>query len=207
MSLSCYPSRVSQVATVRTDATPGEVLGAIKAALPDAPQMALAIIAAQSGVETANWSPDGFKNFNLGNITVGPNSSQDWMVQGSNPLHFAAYSSLKEGAQAMVDWLRTRGALGAAYAGSVANYVGALRRGCYLGCVGQGSTTEQDYINYEAGINARLPRLLATTPILPQSLPKQLIAAGAILAVAGATAYAIDDSLFRAAWRKLKRLL
>jgi hypothetical protein len=35
----------------------------------------------------------------------------------------------------------------------------------------------------------------------------QVVAGGAVLAVAGATAYAIDDSLFRAAWRKFKRWL
>lgn len=156
---------MGQVASVLTPATAGQVIGALMAA--GLSRTAANIAAAQSADETASWT--AMHNWNVGNVTVGSTSSADWMLQGSNPIHFASYGSLLDGAKAMVNWLQTRNV---PLTGDITAYVNALRTGCYLGCIGNtdatGHTVSQtDYTNYQAAIQRFLPAMEAATPIAP----------------------------------------
>jgi hypothetical protein len=151
---------MGQVASVLTPATAGQVIGALMAA--GLTRTAANVAAAQSADETAAWA--AMHNWNMGNITVPSPSTADWMLQGSNPLHFASYASLLDGAKAMVNWLQTRNV---PLTGDIPSYVAALQAHCYLGCVGSGTVTQTDYTNYQAAINRYLPTMEAATPISP----------------------------------------
>jgi hypothetical protein len=181
---------MGQVATITTRASAAEVLGGILAALPQgAPQIAGAIITAQSADETASWT--AMHNWNVGNVTTANPNVDDWMLQGSNPIKFRAFPDLASGAAAMVAWLSTRGVLPFAYAGDIAGYVGQLAAHCYLGCIGNtdptGHTVSQDdYNNYQAAIAARTNSYLAITPIYPPSASKGPTNAGAALILGAA---------------------
>jgi hypothetical protein len=158
---------MSQVDAVRTLAVAGQVIGALMAA--GVSREAANIIASQSADETASWK--AMYNWNLGNITAVGN--EDYVIESSsNSGHFRAYGSILDGAQAMVDWVTSHGALSAAEDNDVASYVQVLAQHCYLGCIGQtdqtGHTVSQaDYDNYQINISSRLPAMQAATPIAP----------------------------------------
>jgi hypothetical protein len=159
-----------QVATIRTPATAAQMLGALQWALGgNAPQIAVAMIAAQSAVETASWH--AMNNWNAGNIT--PTASQaasgQWMDQGIHGMRYIAYGSLLAGAAGMVAFLRSRGLLPFAFAGNLAGYSAQLETVGYLGRIGQtdptGHTVSQaDYDAYQRAMGQLIPKLLATTP-------------------------------------------
>jgi hypothetical protein len=195
----------SQLQAVNTPATAAQVMGALAAAMGTTQQEAVAIVAGQSAVETANWG-GGLWNYNLGNLTA--SSGQNYVMQGSLSLHFQAFDSLTDGAAAMVAWLSSRGALPYALNGDLAGYVAALAKGCYLGCIGNqaqqsdGSTravTQQDYNNYQAGIQARINSLgLLTIPIPQGNSLLPAVAAAAAIAAGGAI---LTYLIHREGWR------
>jgi hypothetical protein len=174
---------MSQVTAVRTPATAGEIIGAIMAA--GVSRDAANIVASQSADETASWK--AMWNWNLGNVTA--SGSQDYVIESStNPGHFRAFSNIADGAQAMVDWLTSRGALPFAESGDVAGYVQQLAKGCYLGCIGQTDQTghvvsQTDYDNYKANISGRLASLRGVVPVAPGwGLTKTVLFAGGLAA-------------------------
>jgi len=176
---------MGQVEAVRTPATAGQVIGALMAA--GLSRDAANIVASQSADETANWQ--AMWNWNPGNVTA--SGSQDYVIQSSsNPGHFRAFSTLLEGAQAMVGWLQAKGAIAAAESGNISAYVAALAAGCYLGCIGNtdqtGHTVSQtDYDNYQAAITSRLPAMRAAIPVAPTWSTTKLVAVCGALAAAG----------------------
>lgn len=171
-------------------------MGAFAVAMPNANQQAVAIVAGQSALETANWS--AMWNWNAGNLTT---NGGTYVLQGKLSLHFQAFDSMQDGAAAMVAWLSTRGALPYALQGDLQGYVQALAKGCYLGCIGQvaqqsdGSSravTQGDYDTYRAGIQGRITQLGLLSIPLPaagMSFGTALAAGAAIVAVGGAFAY------------------
>jgi hypothetical protein len=181
---------MGQVSAVLTPATAGHVIGALMAAGLTRDEANLA--AAQSADETASWR--AMRNWNLGNITV-VNSSVDWMLQGTNPLHFASYGSILDGAKAMVAWLTANNV---PLDSGIPAYVAALQRGCYLGCLPpKGTATQVDYDNYQAAITRFLPQMQAAVPVAPGwSVPKTVLVAFAVAAGGYVLAAAVD----RQAW-------
>jgi hypothetical protein len=189
-----------QVPTVKTTATPAQVLGALASVFGGgAPKVALAIAAAQSGVETADWRL--MHNWNLWNITPSAHQLSQgiaWMNQGL-PMKYIAYGSLLAGAVDVRSWAQHRGYYASLYAGDLDGYMSRLRATCFLGCIGNTDptghlVTQADYDAYRAGIAGRIPKLLATTPavIAPQGWTTgQKVAAGlGVAALAAGAAYA-----------------
>jgi hypothetical protein len=178
---------MGQVNAVLTSATAGQAIGALMAAGLSRDEANLA--AAQSADETASWKY--MRNWNLGNITTAdPNA--DWMIQSStNPLHFASYSSLLDGAKAMVSWLSSHNI---PLDSGIAAYVAALQQGCYLGCLPPGGTaTQTDYDNYQAAITRFLPQMQAAVPVAPAwTIPKTFWVAAAIIAGGYVVSAAVD---------------
>jgi hypothetical protein len=145
------------------------------------------VIAAQSADETASWKY--MYNWNPGNVTA--SGSEDYDIESSsNSGHFQAFSSLADGAAAMVSWVTTRGALPFAESGDVAGYVQKLAEHCYLGCIGStdqtGHTVDQtDYDNYQAAISGRLPEMRAAVAVAPGwSTQKTIVVVGSLAALA-----------------------
>lgn len=195
----------SQLQAVQTPATAAQVMGALAAAMGTSEQKAVAIVAGQSAVETANWR-GGLWNFNLGNLAAG--SGQNYVQQGSLAMHFQAFDSLTDGAAAMVSWLTSRGALPFALNGDLTGYVGALAKGCYLGCIGKqaeqsdGTTravTQADYDAYQAGIQGRINSLgLLAIPIPQGDSLFPAIAAAGVIAAAG---FVATHLIHREGWK------
>ena len=178
---------MGQVNAVLTPSTAGQAIGALMAAGLTRDEANLA--AAQSADETASWKY--MRNWNLGNITTA-DPGADWMIQSStNPLHFASYGSLLEGAKAMVGWLQSHNI---PLDGSIADYVTALQQSCYLGCLPpNGTATQADYDNYQAAINGFLPKMQAAAPVAPGwSIPKTFWVAAAIVAGGYVVSAAVD---------------
>ena len=187
-----------QYAAQRTPISAPQALGILQAALPPGTSArALAIVAAQSDVETAAWAAMWLWNF--GNITAV--SGQDYQILPGLTGSFRAYAAPIDGAADYVRWLSTRGVLPYALTGDVAGYVGALRAGCYLGCIGQtdqrGHTVSQsDYDAYQSAISARMARYETMVPIpysAGLSVGQALLAGASLLAIGGAVAYFISD--------------
>ncbi len=125
------------------------------------PRAALAMVAAQSAVETDAWR--AMWRWNFGNVTAA--GAQDYQILPGNPLHFRAFASPTAGAAAMVAWLARRGCLPYAEAGDLDGFVAALERSCYLGCLPpSGSASQADYDSYRRAIAARMRELSGVTP-------------------------------------------
>jgi len=185
---------MSQVDAVRTPATAGQVIGALMAA--GISRTAANILASQSADETASWQ--AMYNWNLGNVTA--SGSDDYVIESSsNSGHFRAFGSILDGAQAMVDWVTSRGARAAAENGDVASYVQALAQHCYLGCIGQTDQTghvvsQSDYDTYQANISSRLPAMQAAAPVAPPwSMTKMVAVVGGLAAIAFVAAAAREN--------------
>jgi hypothetical protein len=110
----------------------------------------------QSALETGSWGRSLIQN-NLGFVTTA-SPGDDYFVKGSNPLHFAAYGTLGQGALAMMRVLARDGALVHADAGDLSSYVASLQAGCYVGC------DPGVYPSYEADIASLMQQLVSTQP-------------------------------------------
>lgn len=133
--LDRVPGIVGGATGTRTPATSAQVTAALTAA--GCPDASLALVRAQSAFETAAWQ--AMWNWNLGNITT---FGKDYVILPGNPLHFARYASLQDGANAYVGYLRGHGLLGIS---DLASYVDRLQAINYAG-------TSQDYGAYERGM-------------------------------------------------------
>lgn len=177
-----------QVQFVRTKLTAAQALGVIQQALgQNASDAALRMVGAQSSVETAGWQ--SMANWNFGNITVHDPNTSNWMYQGSNPRHFAAYPDPLTGASAMIRWLSNTGLLPYALAGDLDGYAIKLAKAGYLGYIGltdaSGHTvTQTDYDQYKAGIAAQMAKLAGVSPV---SLPDNLVSGIQSIPAAGMT--------------------
>src|ERR1700743_2221645 len=138
----------------QTNASAADVLRALLDAGCPSLQCAR-IVAAQSALETAGWQ-GGLWNWNLGNITTAGSS---YVTLPGNSLHFAAYSSLLAGAEALVHSLNSHGALTYAVNGDVQGFVSRLQA---IGHAGNAN-----YTQYQAGIQAWLTKLASVTPSPP----------------------------------------
>ena len=203
------------VATVPTPITPAQALGALLAA--GCPQGALLMVAAQSAVETNAWGSGksrpgrGFNNWNAGNVT--PSGGQlaagiTWMDQGISGMKYIARTDAVSGGKDMLGWLQSHGLLGYAAAGDLTSYMGQLRSGCYLGCIGQTDPTgwtvsQTDYDNYQAGISSWMRTLAGVQPVappggsLPSSAVRNVVLVVGILGLGAAAAYVARQAMLR----------
>jgi len=166
----------THVATVRTVASPGQVLGAFIYVLPNGfPRVGVNMIAAQSAVETLHWN--SMHNWNAGNTT--PSLAQlkkgiAWMDQGFvGQMQYISYPSLIAGCAGMVSFIKAYGAIPYAQNGDLPGYMGRLQARCYLGCVGNVDPTTNrpipaySYVAYQAGIASYMAKLANVTPEIP----------------------------------------
>lgn len=163
--------------SVPMTATPLSVASALavldEAMPPGHTREGLNLVAAQSALETSWWGSrdgKGFYNFNFGNVT--PLGTQPyWSTPSIKGMRYRSFSNAPAGAAAFVGWLASHGALMAASAGDVAGYMAALKKGCYLGCIGRTDPstgkpiTEADYDAYQAGIESIMATLAKVTPL------------------------------------------
>ena len=130
-----------QVEAVLTKSDAPTVAGAIASSygriVGHAPPSRSSIILplAQSALETDHWR--AMWNYNAGNVTSGSPATEEWLriptTGAAGKLRFRAYRTLREGTDALVDWLHHHGAIAAADAGDVVGFVGALQKSGYAG--------------------------------------------------------------------------
>lgn len=153
-----------QVDAVQTPSTPSQVGGALVRAYRsvlgvDPPTRESWVLPlAQAAVETAHFQ-GGLWNNNIGNITSGQPSAEDWMLLPGNGLRFRSYPTLDAGAASLISWLNHHGAIAAADEGNVAGYVAALQKGCYVGC------DPGVYPGYQANIESYARQYGAVIPV------------------------------------------
>lgn len=182
---------MSQVEAVHTDSDATTVAGAIVRAYrrvvgrDPVSQGSWLLPLAQAAVETANFQ-GGLWNWNLGNITAGSDAI-DWMALPGNALHFRSYASLDDGADALIHWLASHGAIAAADAGDIGAYVAALQAGNYLG------SDPAPYAQYQANIAAYVSSHGGVVPASPIGHTKAVFIGIALVAAAGLVAYYIIE--------------
>jgi hypothetical protein len=157
---------------VKTPLSAPAVMGALQTAwtqlVGSAPtKNALAMMAAQSAVETAAWAV--CYDYNLGNIThiTGDGFSWNHRPEVTDPnMRYRSYPNLLSGATDFVRWILKHGNAQAAMSGDVQSYGQALINGCYLGC-NPDPTTASNYIN---GISTWYHKLLPIN-VAPVAVP------------------------------------
>lgn len=157
---------------------------------------------AQSADETMHWAV--LTHWNLGFISQ-PNKNQPYFYRGSNPVPFAVYNTLGDGAVALMKWLNKYGLLAAADNGDYAGYAAGLKAGGYLGSAGDYT----GYVNTIAGIVPSYASLVpvpygGSGPSIVQRLSngKALALGAGLLTLAALAAYTIHPKPRRVSSRK-----
>jgi hypothetical protein len=149
---------------------------------------------AQSAIETSHWT--AMYDWNVGNLTE-PNPAHDynmrcgWSQTCTNPLHFAIYPSLGDGAIAFVKLLHQDGVMAYADAASQSEYIAQLENACYAGCTKDpqtGAKVGNPYPSIGSYVS-QFSNVIPKPYMPPLTQGQAVVVAVGIVAISGAAAW------------------